>query len=110
MPTYSLLADRSTPGLSKLNRVKAPAFVRVPVLPASANPDAEIVMTRTEWLYKFRRINNPDTLEKVYEHLSYTGGSAEEFVMTQAYDHRKAELAAGKLFDRVPQHVWHFVK
>lgn len=77
-----------------------------PLLP----PDTETVMTRTDWLYKFRRIHNPDTLEKLYEHLSYTGDPAEEFVMTQAYDHRKAELATGKLFDRVPQHVWHFVK
>ncbi|WP_257211818.1 Hha/YmoA family nucleoid-associated regulatory protein [Erwinia amylovora] len=30
--------------------------------------------------------------------------------MTQAYDHRKAEFAAGKLFDRVPKHVWQYVK
>jgi hemolysin expression modulating protein len=67
-------------------------------------------MTRTEWLLKFRRYQYLETLEKVYEHLSYTGDRAEEFAMTQAYDHRKAELAAGKLFDRVPKHVWKYVK
>ncbi|KOA71290.1 Hha/YmoA family nucleoid-associated regulatory protein [Pantoea agglomerans] len=67
-------------------------------------------MTRTEWLLKFRRYQNLETLEKVYEHLSYTGDRKEESAMTQAYDHRKAELAAGKLFDRVPKHVWHYVK
>ena len=67
-------------------------------------------MTRTEWLMKFRRCRNIETLEKVYEHLSYTGDPAEEFAMTQAYDHRKAEFAAGKLFDRVPKHVWQYVK
>lgn len=110
MPTDDLLADRSATGLSILSRGKAPAFGHEQVLPASVNPDDETAMTRTEWLYKFRRINNADTLEKVYEHLIYTGDPAEEFVMTQAYDHRKAELVAGSLFDRVPQHMWHFVK
>ncbi|WP_240153481.1 Hha/YmoA family nucleoid-associated regulatory protein [Erwinia amylovora] len=67
-------------------------------------------MTRTEWLMKFRRCQTIDTLEKVYEHLRYTGDAKEELAMTQAYDHRKAEFAAGKLFDRVPKHVWQYVK
>lgn len=67
-------------------------------------------MTRTEWLLKFRRCLTPETLEKVYEHLSYTSDPAEEIAMTQAWDHRKAELAAGKLFNRVPKHMWHYVK
>ncbi|QZY97656.1 Hha/YmoA family nucleoid-associated regulatory protein [Pantoea dispersa] len=67
-------------------------------------------MNSTEWLLKFRRYKNLETLEKVYEHLSYTGNPDEEFAMTQAYDHRKAELVAGNLFDRVPKHVWQYVK
>lgn len=67
-------------------------------------------MTCNEWLFKFRRYQNLETLDKVYEHLSYTGNPAEELQMTQAYDHRKAELATGKLFDRVPKHVWQYVK
>lgn len=29
--------------------------------------------------------------------------------MTHAYDHRKAELVAGQLFDRIPGHLWHYV-
>lgn len=67
-------------------------------------------MTKHEWLLKFRRCRTLDTLEKVYEHRKYAGDSADELSMTQAYDHRKAEFAAGKLFDRVPAHVWRFVK
>jgi hemolysin expression modulating protein len=67
-------------------------------------------MTRNEWLLKFRRCHKPETLEKVYELLTYSGDPSEEFAMTQAYDHRKAELAAGRLFDRVPKHVWQYVK
>ncbi|MEN4834440.1 Hha/YmoA family nucleoid-associated regulatory protein [Pantoea vagans] len=66
-------------------------------------------MTRKEWLLKFRRYQNLETLEKVYEHLIYEKNIKDEFAMTQAYDHRKAEFAAGKLFDRVPKHVWHYV-
>lgn len=67
-------------------------------------------MTRQQWLLKFRRCTTPETLEKVYEHLCYTGDPSHEFTMTQAYDHRKAELVTGKLYDRVPEYVWHFVK
>lgn len=67
-------------------------------------------MTRNEWLLKFRRCHKPETLEKVYELLSYTVDPADEPAMTQAWDHRKAELAAGRLFDRVPKHVWQYVK
>ncbi|MGY3094908.1 Hha/YmoA family nucleoid-associated regulatory protein [Pantoea agglomerans] len=67
-------------------------------------------MTKKEWLMKFRRCHKISTLETVYEHLSYNGDPKEEFAMTQAYDHRKAEFVAGKLFDRVPLHIWKFVK
>lgn len=67
-------------------------------------------MTRYQWLLKFRRCRTLETLDKVYEHLCYTGNPAHEFTMTQAYDHRKAELAAGKLFDRVPGYLWHYVR
>ncbi|MBS0883884.1 hypothetical protein JK231_25205 [Pantoea sp. JGM49] len=66
-------------------------------------------MNRTEWLLKFRRYQSLETLEKVYEHLSYKDDLEDEFAMTQAYDHRKAEFAAGRLFDRVPRHVWQYV-
>ncbi|MBU9819654.1 hypothetical protein J1782_07110 [Rahnella sp. BCC 1045] len=67
-------------------------------------------MTKDDWLLKFRRCQTPDTLEKVYERLKYAGDPKESLEMTGAYDHRKAEFAAGKLFDRVPAHVWQFVK
>lgn len=66
-------------------------------------------MTRTEWLMKFRRCSSPETLEKIFDHLSYNGDPKEYDAMTQAYDHRKAELVSGKLFDRVPKHVWRYV-
>lgn len=67
-------------------------------------------MTRNDWLLKFRRHHTLETLEKVYEHLSYTLPVPEKSEMTGAYDHRKAELVAGKLFDRVPKHIWQYVE
>ncbi|ADU73082.1 hemolysin expression modulating family protein (plasmid) [Pantoea sp. At-9b] len=66
-------------------------------------------MTKTDWLMRFRRCRSIDTLETVYEHLKYEGDPKEEFAFTSAYDHRKAELTVGKLFDRVPAHVWKLV-
>ena len=42
-----------------------------------------------------------DTLETVYEHLKYEGDPKEDYAMTSAYDHRKAELTVGKLYDHI---------
>lgn len=67
-------------------------------------------MTRTDWLMKFRRCHALETLEKVYEHLCYTAAAAYLGDISSAYDHRKAELVTGRLYDRVPAHVWQFVK
>jgi len=58
---------------------------------------------------KFRRCRSIDTLETVYEHLKYEGDPKEDYAMTSAYDHRKAELTVDKLFDRVPADVWRLV-
>ena len=67
-------------------------------------------MTKTDWLVKFRHCHTLETPETVYENLSYKIPGDEGFAITQAYDHRKAEFAAGKLFDCVPGYVWRFVK
>lgn len=67
-------------------------------------------MTETDWLMRFRRCRSIDTLETVYEQLKYRSDSKEEFAITSAYDHRKAELTVGKLFDRVSAHIWKLVK
>lgn len=42
----------------------------------------EHTMTRTDWLMKFRRYHTLELLDKVYEHLYYTGDPAEDFAMT----------------------------
>ena len=41
-------------------------------------------MTKADWLLRFRRSQTLETLEKVYEHLKYTGDPADSFEMTRA--------------------------
>jgi len=65
---------------------------------------------KKDWLMKFRRCRSMDTLETVFEHLKYVGDPREEFAMTSAYDHRKAELTIGIRFDCIPAYVWKLVK
>ncbi|WP_067700507.1 MULTISPECIES: Hha/YmoA family nucleoid-associated regulatory protein [unclassified Erwinia] len=67
-------------------------------------------MTRHEFLLHFRRCSRLETLEKVYEHLIHTRPATLVDIIASAYDHRKAELITGRLYDRVPAAVWTFVK
>ncbi|MFP3439091.1 Hha/YmoA family nucleoid-associated regulatory protein [Pantoea sp. SIMBA_133] len=67
-------------------------------------------MNKTDWLIGFRRCRSAETLETVYEHLLYSDHTEEQYEITRAYDHPKAELATGKLYDRVPPHVWKFIE
>ncbi|WP_017348901.1 transcription modulator YdgT [Pantoea sp. A4] len=70
-------------------------------------------MTALDYLMKFRKVNNPESLEKLYDHLHYSLDDNKELInMYRAADHRRAELASGgKLYDlgRVPKTVWHYV-
>lgn len=67
-------------------------------------------MTKKEWLIKFRRCQSLMLLEEVYEYLKFDGDPQEFYAITQAYDHCKAEFAAGNKFDKVPAHVWRLVE
>ncbi len=70
-------------------------------------------MTAHDYLMKFRRVNTPDSLEKLFDHLNYSLGDSEDIInMYRAADHRRAELASGgRLFDlgQVPKSVWRYV-
>ncbi|NPE55909.1 transcriptional regulator [Dickeya dadantii] len=65
---------------------------------------------RTEWLFKLRKTTCVDTLELIAERNrdKLMGIDLEAF--NSAADHRMAELITGKLFDKVPSHVWKFIK
>ena len=71
-------------------------------------------MTVQDYLFKFRKINTLESLEKLFDHLNYSLSTNEEIInMYRAADHRRAEIVpGGRLFDlgQVPKTVWRFVQ
>ncbi|EFF9667474.1 MULTISPECIES: Hha/YmoA family nucleoid-associated regulatory protein [Enterobacterales] len=67
-------------------------------------------MTRHDYLFKFRRSSSLETLDKVFEHMRDNVAPQELMDFMSAYDHRKAEITVGKIFDKVPPSVWRLVK
>ncbi|EJY9568832.1 hemolysin expression modulator Hha [Klebsiella aerogenes] len=67
-------------------------------------------MTRQEWLFVLRRCTSLDTLEKVIDKNKYALSNDELEIFYAAADHRLAELITGKLYDKVPQEVWKYVR
>lgn len=71
-------------------------------------------MTAQDYLFKFRKINSLESLEKLFDHLNYSlADNAEIINMYRAADHRRAEIVSGgRLFDlgQVPKTVWRFVE
>ncbi|WNN46328.1 MULTISPECIES: transcription modulator YdgT [Winslowiella] len=70
-------------------------------------------MTAQDYLLKFRKVSNLETLEKLFDHLNYSLSDDKELLnMYRAADHRRAELVSGgRLFDLgcVPKSVWRYV-
>ncbi len=70
-------------------------------------------MTAHDYLLKVRKVNNLDSLEKLYDHLNYSLSDNTDIInMYRAADHRRAELVSGgRLFDLgcVPKSVWRYV-
>lgn len=66
-------------------------------------------MKKIDYLLKFRRYSSLDTLERVYEHMRYNVVAEDEMAFLSAYDHRKAELIMGKIYDKIPASVWQYV-
>ena len=66
-------------------------------------------MNKQDWLFKLRKITEVSTLEKVIERKEDTLTSAELVVFYSASDHRLAEILSGKLFDKIPAHIWKYV-
>jgi hemolysin expression modulating protein len=65
--------------------------------------------SKTDYLLQFRRCQCLDTLEKVYSHMREQVTAGNEMAFLSAYDHRKAELAVGRNFDKVPASAWRYV-
>ncbi|AIX51055.1 MULTISPECIES: transcription modulator YdgT [Pantoea] len=70
-------------------------------------------MTALDYLLKFRKVNNLESLEKLYDHLNYSLTDDNDIInMYRAADHRRAELVSGgRLYDLgcVPKSVWRYV-
>lgn len=70
-------------------------------------------MSVQDYLFKFRKINTLENLEKLFDHLNYSLTNNQDIInMYRAADHRRAEIVSGgRLFDlgRVPKTVWRFV-
>ncbi|MCW6016610.1 hypothetical protein K1Y38_28135 [Serratia marcescens] len=67
-------------------------------------------MEKQSFLFKFRKASNIDTLERMYEHMRDKVDDNDVAFFLGAYDHRKAELAVGRIFDKVPACAWKYVK
>ncbi|EAR5753110.1 hypothetical protein ERR74_21330 [Salmonella enterica] len=65
---------------------------------------------RSEFLYMFRRCRAIDTVERLYEHKRDTVPEEHMVDFLGAYDHRKAEVIYGKIWDKVPASAWKNVK
>ena len=70
------------------------------------------MMTAHDYLLKFRKVNNSDSLENFFDHLNYSLTNDLEIInMYRAADHRRAELVSGgRLYDLgcVPKTVWRY--
>lgn len=67
-------------------------------------------MTKEEWLYRLRRSQTAGTLEKVAERQQYALTGDELHAFNAAADHRRAELVAGRFFDKIPKSLWRHVR
>ncbi|EII4167470.1 hypothetical protein LHL26_004105 [Salmonella enterica] len=50
-------------------------------------------MDKLDFLFKFRRANNDETLEKMVEHMDLKVSQSDYAAFQSAADHRRAELA-----------------
>lgn len=72
--------------------------------------DTGLSMKKQDWLFKLRRITEITTLEKVIERKQDTLPDQELVVFYSASDHRLVEITVGKLFDKIPPHLWSIIR
>lgn len=70
----------------------------------------KIIMNKQDWLFKLRQVTQQATLEKIIARKEEVLSTQELVVFYSASDHRLAELIAGKLFDKIPAHMWKIVR
>ncbi|QTP13376.1 Hha/YmoA family nucleoid-associated regulatory protein [Serratia symbiotica] len=66
--------------------------------------------TKIEYVMQLRRCQKRETFDTVVASMKEKLSGAELFKFLSAVDHRMAELATGKYYDKVPKEVWRLVK
>lgn len=66
--------------------------------------------TKMDLVRQLRRVSNETHLEMVVDRMAQKVSKEESYVLQEAADHRRAELALGKIFDKVPKEAWKYVR
>ncbi|MDN4196372.1 Hha/YmoA family nucleoid-associated regulatory protein [Citrobacter portucalensis] len=67
------------------------------------------MLNKQDWLLNLRRVSEISTLDKIIERKENSLSSKELVVFYSASDHRYAEIKTGRLYDKIPPHVWKLV-
>ncbi|WMQ73932.1 MAG: Modulating protein YmoA [Sodalis sp.] len=67
-------------------------------------------MKKIDYLMRLRKCRTLETLERVIEKNKYELSDDELEIFNSAADHRLAELATNRLYDKVPVSVWKYVR
>ncbi|MDE4745182.1 Hha/YmoA family nucleoid-associated regulatory protein [Enterobacter ludwigii] len=66
--------------------------------------------TKMDYVRQFRQISDADNLERVIGHMETKLSDNEFQIVLAAADHRKAEMALNRYFDKVPKDAWRYVR
>ncbi len=67
-------------------------------------------MNKMDLVRQLRNIKSADNLDKVAEHMEMKLSGDDRFILREAADHRRAEIAMNRFFDRVPKEAWKYVR
>lgn len=68
------------------------------------------LITKSDFLSHFRRCSRRDTLDEMVSCMENDPGMRERIsAIYSAADHRRVEIALGKLFDKIPKGAWKYI-
>lgn len=68
------------------------------------------LITKSDFLSHFRRCSQRDTLDEMVECMENDPAMRDRIsVLYGAADHRRVEIALGKLFDKIPKGAWKYI-
>jgi len=66
--------------------------------------------SKMDYVRQLRRLSDTFNLEKVIAHMSAKLSTEEGYTLQEAADHRRAEMAMNRYFDKVPKEAWRYVR